>query len=79
MPIRAIPPALVLAALTTAALAGPALAGRGGDGDLRVLYWQAPTAGTSYDVQLTWNVALGFGFICFGAFLIFHNFGNSAH
>ena len=29
--------------------------------------------------KLTWNVALGFGFICLGAFLIFHNFGNSAH
>ena len=29
--------------------------------------------------RLTWNVALGFGFICLGAFLIFHNFGNSAH
>ena len=48
MPIRAIPPALVLAALTTAALAGPALAGRGGDGDLRVLYWQAPTVLNPY-------------------------------
>ena len=29
--------------------------------------------------RLTWNVALGFGFICFGAFLIFYNFGSSAH
>ena len=29
--------------------------------------------------RLNWNVALGFGFICLGAFLIFHNFGNSAH
>ena len=28
--------------------------------------------------KLTWNVALGFGFICLGAFLIRHNFGNSA-
>ena len=29
--------------------------------------------------RLTWNVALGFGFICFSAFLIFYNFGSSAH
>ena len=29
--------------------------------------------------RLTWNVALGFGFICFGAFLIFYNFGASSH
>ena len=29
--------------------------------------------------KLTWNVVLGFAFICFGAFLIFQNFGNSAH
>ena len=29
--------------------------------------------------RLTWNVAAGFVFICFGAFLIFHNFGHSAH
>ena len=29
--------------------------------------------------RLTWNVALGFGFICFGAFLIFYNFGGSSH
>ena len=29
--------------------------------------------------KLTWNVAVGFGFICFGAFLIFHNFGAAAH
>ncbi|UFM63867.1 DMT family protein [Paracoccus sp. MA] len=25
--------------------------------------------------RLTWNIGLGFGFICFGAFLIFHRFG----
>lgn len=29
--------------------------------------------------RLTWNVALGFGCICLGAFLIFYNFGGSAH
>ena len=29
--------------------------------------------------RLTWNVAIGFGFICFGAFLIFYNFGGSSH
>lgn len=29
--------------------------------------------------RLTWNVAAGFAFICFGAFPIFHNFGHSAH
>jgi uncharacterized protein (DUF486 family) len=29
--------------------------------------------------RLTWHTALGFGFICFGAFLIFHNFGGSGH
>lgn len=29
--------------------------------------------------KLTWNIALGFGFICFGAFLIFHRFGPVAH
>ena len=29
--------------------------------------------------KLTWNVALGFGFICFGAFMIFHNFGSTGH
>ncbi len=28
--------------------------------------------------KLTWNIALGFGFICFGAFLIFHRFGTAA-
>ena len=28
--------------------------------------------------KVTWNVALGFAFICFGAFLIFQNFGGSA-
>ena len=26
--------------------------------------------------RLTWNVAIGFGFICFGAFLIFYDFGG---
>ena len=35
--------ALALAALPLTALTAPALAERGGDGDLRVLYWQAPT------------------------------------
>lgn len=29
--------------------------------------------------RLTWNVALGFGLICLGAFMIFHNFGAAGH
>ncbi|QRZ15435.1 DMT family protein [Paracoccus methylovorus] len=29
--------------------------------------------------KLTWNVAAGFACICFGAFLIFHDFGGSTH
>lgn len=29
--------------------------------------------------KLTWNVAVGFGLICLGAFMIFYNFGGSAH
>ncbi|MFC3570273.1 DMT family protein [Paracoccus simplex] len=29
--------------------------------------------------RLTWNIGLGFAFICFGAFLIFHRFGAAAH
>lgn len=29
--------------------------------------------------KLTWNIAVGFGFICFGAFMIFHNFGSTGH
>ncbi|WP_374633740.1 peptide ABC transporter substrate-binding protein [Paracoccus sp. (in: a-proteobacteria)] len=37
------PTAVALAALSLTALTAPALAERGGDGDLRVLYWQAPT------------------------------------
>lgn len=27
--------------------------------------------------KITWNVAVGFGLICCGAYLIFHNFGGS--
>lgn len=37
------PTAVALATLSMTVLAAPALAERGGDGDLRVLYWQAPT------------------------------------
>lgn len=29
--------------------------------------------------KITWNVAVGFCFICFGAYMIFHNFGQSGH
>ena len=29
--------------------------------------------------RITWNVMLGFACICFGAFLIFHNFGGPSH
>ena len=29
--------------------------------------------------KITWNVMLGFGLICLGAFLIFSNFGGSSH
>lgn len=29
--------------------------------------------------KITWNVGLGFCFICFGAFLIFHKFGAAPH
>ena len=40
--------ALALAALPLTALTAPALAERGADGELRVLYWQAPTVLNPY-------------------------------
>lgn len=42
------PTAWALAALSLTALSAPALAERGGDGELRVLYWQAPTVLNPY-------------------------------
>ena len=39
---------LLLATAATVALAGPALAERGGDGELKIIYWQAPSTLNPY-------------------------------
>ena len=39
---------LILSVVATAFLATPALAGRGSDGQLNIIYWQAPSIQNPY-------------------------------